>query len=218
MSLAVTPANTCAVVVGIERYDVGDPWNLDGPASDAVRFVDWLCDKQVPGKNILVLLSPLEENRHLGEELTQRGISTQTASHDHIVDALANRLPRLDGELLFLFWGGHGVITSDQKRRLFCANATAANQQVIDLDDLLALLRSKTCSRFKQQIGIIDACANYFEEMRSKVSLAESGFSRGELDRDVKQFVLYGAATGELARNDTIRKTGAFSGSVPQFP
>ncbi|HPE73371.1 MAG TPA: hypothetical protein PK018_14590, partial [Candidatus Competibacter sp.] len=207
----VTPEKTCAVVVGIEQYAVGTPWNLDGPASDAARFVDWLCSKGVPPKNILVLLSPLEDNRKIGDGLTQRGIPTQVASHDHIVDTFANCLPCLDGELLWLFWGGHGVITSDHGRQLFCANATANNQLVFGLDDLLAMLRSKTYARFKHQIGVIDACANYFEEMRSKVSLAESSFSRGEPAGDVRQFVLYGAATGELARNDTIRKTGAFS-------
>ncbi|HRX63230.1 MAG: hypothetical protein KDJ22_11395 [Candidatus Competibacteraceae bacterium] len=207
----VTPEKTCAVVVGIEQYAIGARWNLDGPASDAARFVGWLCSKGVPPGNILVLLSPLEDNRKIGDGLTQRGIRTQVASHDHIVDTLANGLPCLDGELLWLFWGGHGVITSDHQRRLFCANATANNQQIIGLEDLLAMLRSKTCGRFKHQIGVIDACANYFEEMHSKVSLAESSFSRREPAGDVRQFVLYGAATGELARNDTIRKTGAFS-------
>ncbi|TVR65810.1 MAG: hypothetical protein EA420_02410 [Candidatus Competibacteraceae bacterium] len=207
----VTPEKTCAVVVGIEQYAVGAGWNLDGPASDAARFVDWLCSKGVPPGNILVLLSPLEGNRNICDQLTGRGIPTQVASHDCIMNTVANCLPNLDGELLWLFWGGHGVITSDHGRRLFCANATANNPQVFGLEDLLAMLRSKTCARFKHQIGVIDACANYFEEMRSKVSLAESGFSRGEPAGDVRQFVLYGAATGELARNDTIRKTGAFS-------
>ena len=45
------PKKTFAIVVGVEKYDAGEKWNLRGPAADAIRFVHWLQDS-VPLDNI----------------------------------------------------------------------------------------------------------------------------------------------------------------------
>ena len=45
---AVSPQRTCALVVGIERYDADRTWDLDGPANDAARFTSWLLSRGVP--------------------------------------------------------------------------------------------------------------------------------------------------------------------------
>lgn len=42
MSVKATPENTYALVVGIEKYDAGPDWDLDGPTRDASRFCAWL--------------------------------------------------------------------------------------------------------------------------------------------------------------------------------
>lgn len=208
----IDPDKTTAIVVGIERYDYGKSWNLNGPASDAVRFVRWLRERQVPKERILLFLSPLAENENLAQTTD---VVAQPATRDLLQHALAQRLnddPAMAGDLLLLFWGGHGVMEADQTRRLFYANATEQNKLVLDVDSLWQMLRSKDRQhRFKYQIGIIDACANYFAEMRHKLSLADAGFSAGATDATVKQFVLYAAAAGERAKNEDIRRTGAFS-------
>jgi hypothetical protein len=59
----MNPAQSHAVVVGIEKYDIGDAWNLNGPALDAVRFVRWLRTRGVPAENIDLFASPLAENK-----------------------------------------------------------------------------------------------------------------------------------------------------------
>src|SRR6185295_16900928 len=62
--MAVTaPERTFALVVGIERYAMKECRDLDGPAPDACRFVDWLRRHEVPAANIRLFLSPLEANR-----------------------------------------------------------------------------------------------------------------------------------------------------------
>lgn len=203
---------TVAVVVGIEKYAYGSKWNLNGPASDAVRFVRWLRQRDIAPERILLFLSPLDENQALTEPLD---VTVHPATRDVIQDALAQRLnddAALAGDLLWVFWGGHGVMEADQKRRLFFANATDQNKLVLDVDSLWQMLRSKDRKRrFKYQVGMLDVCANYFEEMRHKLSLADAGFSAGETDSAVRQLVMYAAAAGEKAKNEDIRRTGAFS-------
>ena len=62
MTVAADPARTYAFVVGVERYDTGAAWHLDGPAADASRFVSWLLSRGVPASQILLFLSPLAES------------------------------------------------------------------------------------------------------------------------------------------------------------
>ena len=62
MSEALTPQTTHAVIVGIERYSAGASWNLDGPVSDAVRFLEYLGTRGVPAANLRAYLAPLAEN------------------------------------------------------------------------------------------------------------------------------------------------------------
>jgi hypothetical protein len=213
MRIKTEPNKTVAVVVGIERYDIGRRWNLDGPASDAVEFVKWLRQRGVPPGNILLFLSPLEENRRLSQGLD---VDVHPANRDEIQAALSEKLTEASfaADLLYLFWGGHGVMQADRKRYLFCANAAEHNKLVLDLDEILRMLRSRHRPRIKYQIGLIDACANYFEEMRHHLSLSQAGLSVGDPDKQVRQFVLYSAASGERAENKDVRKTGAFSEAV----
>jgi hypothetical protein len=58
----IEPKKTTAIVVGIENYDAGQSWNLNGPANDACQFATGLCDRPVPPENITLLISPLVEN------------------------------------------------------------------------------------------------------------------------------------------------------------
>ena len=63
-----SPEQTHAVVVGIERYEAGDNWDLDGAASSALRIIRWLRERHVPVGNITTLLSPLDKNRSTVEQ------------------------------------------------------------------------------------------------------------------------------------------------------
>jgi len=44
------PQTTHAIIVGIERYTAGSVLDLDGPASDAIRFLQYVHDRGVPAR------------------------------------------------------------------------------------------------------------------------------------------------------------------------
>ncbi len=119
MVVDLNPQQTYALVVGIEKYAAGQAWNLNGPAQDAGRFCGWLLDRQVPKENILLFSSALEESA-----LNQKtnGLEFHPPKRQNIYQTLINELPQKRGNLLFVFWGGHGIITPEGKRCLFYAD------------------------------------------------------------------------------------------------
>ncbi|MBC1238651.1 caspase family protein [Nostoc sp. 2RC] len=202
----VKPERTYALVVGIEKYDTGSHSDLDGPVRDALGFVKWLREQTVPLENILLFLSPLDKNRHLLEEIKS---SVKPANRDEINRAITNTLRQKSGDLLFIFWGGHGIVTTTntESRRLFFANAPLN----LDIDSLLTFLRSDYFeSGFGRQIFFVDACAEDVEDP-GRLPGAES-FSNSALPvRYREQFVVFATKAGGVARNITARQTGLFS-------
>src|SRR6266404_4710789 len=125
------PASTIAIVVGVEKYDAGDNWNLDGPATDALRFTEWLIKQKVPPQNILAFVSPLKAFSFPNE------VKVKSATRQNIDEAIRTTLRPRDEQLLFFFWGGHGAISKDNmSRRLFYTDATAEDKKNLDLNDL----------------------------------------------------------------------------------
>jgi len=219
----ISPDRTVAVVVGIEKYQMGGEWNLDGPARQAVRFINWLRRRGVPSENILRFLSPLESNesycRRALQSLAQQEKAKdlwEPADRDDITKALTERLSQFDADLLFLFWGGHGVMESDQKRYLLFANASLSDKAAISLDEILRSLRAETKHNKSAEYQVIfnDSCANYFEDLGHERSLAALSRTSTAPDRRVKQFVMHAAAAGERADNGDIRPAVNFSNAV----
>jgi hypothetical protein len=203
------PGRTYAVVVGVERYAAGDKWNLNGPAHDARRFATWLHDRGVPADNISLFLAPLEQNQDTlaGEP------AAQDATRALIEQALIDRAPQRQGDLLYLFWGGHGVITAEGTRRLFYADATATNMLNLDLNALMTTMRTDSFARLPRQICIVDTCANFVEGWRAATTLPGSTFPKGQ-PMPPQQFALLAARAGELAKNLNAEQTGLFTREV----
>src|SRR5262245_4887720 len=129
-----SPEKTRAIVVGMETYAVGSGWNLNGPASDAYKFVNWLRTRGVPDGQISLFISALPENQQLVNQIGIPGTNpTQAAITSAITDGLANG----SGDLLIFFCGGHGVVDAKNNRLLFCADASEANLRHISLNSLL---------------------------------------------------------------------------------
>lgn len=205
----INPKDTYAIVVGIEKYDGG--WDLDGPASDACKFVDWLLAKDVLAENIALFLSPLDRNLTL---LNRAEPKPKTAFSHLIYQEFTENLARKNGELLIVKWDGHGVIKADGTRRLFYADANRANMVNFDLNSALTALRSEYFQGFKSQIFIVDSCAEYFELGGADVSLPHQTFPASYPAEGRDQFVLLASRPGELAANLTLKKTGRFSEAV----
>lgn len=199
------PENTFALVVGIEEYQEND-WNVTGPANDAVKFANWLCVRGVPKANIRLCLSSLAE-------IEQTELEIQPATEQNIFDIITNFLSKESGDLLYIFWAGHGLITSERTRRLLCAEATIKSWQNIDFNSLLLCL-SSDAFEIRNHICIVDACANYVpESQRRPTNLGGRIFSSGKPRVDSQQFVLLATRQGEKADVDG-GKTGYFSQAV----
>ncbi|MBN3927396.1 ATP-binding protein, partial [Nostoc sp. NMS4] len=212
MQLIAKPDRTFGLIVGIEKYH--EPaWNVTGggPADDALKFAHWLHRRGVPKENIRLCLSALVENQQL---IGECGLNVESATEQNIFDIVTNFLSPKSGDLLYIFWAGHGLITSERERRLFCADTNKENWQNLDLNSLLVLLGSDKF-QIRNHICIIDACANYVLELNGRpTNLGGKAFLSGRPKQDSQQFVLLATREGEKAKVNSENKTGYFSQAV----
>ncbi|MEH1929674.1 tetratricopeptide repeat protein, partial [Nostoc sp.] len=206
------PERTFGLIVGIEKYHE-TAWNVPGggPADDALKFAHWLHLHGVPKENIRLCLSALEENHQL---IGECGLTVELATEQNISDIVTNFLSPKSGDLLYIFWAGHGLITSERERRLLCADANKQNWQNLELNSLLVLLSSNKF-QIRNHICIIDACANYLLESKGRpTNLGGKVFLSGQPRTDSQQFVLLATREGETAKVNSENKTGYFSQAV----
>jgi hypothetical protein len=178
MTLIAEPKKTYALVVGIERYQETS-WNVPGggPVNDALKFANWLGQRNVPKDNIRLCLSPFEENR---QAVNDSGFAYTEATEQNLSDLIENELSQKTGDLLYIFWAGHGLLTSERNRKLICTDATKQSWRNLDLNSLLLLLKSDRC-QIRQHICLIDACANYLLESHGRpTNLRGKEFSSGQ--------------------------------------
>jgi hypothetical protein len=201
MPREVAADRTFALVVGIEKYDLGSDWDLVGPSGAAGRFAKWLLDCGVRPDHIFLFLSTQQRTGNaqtppvpVDSRLTSRE-ATENQLHEFIVEDLASR----DGDLLIVYWAGHGVIADavGGNRRLFYADATPAHKRNLDLQSLLQFMRTGGFQT-PQQVCIIDACANRVgaEGVASRTFPFNKESTSGR-----RQFVLLATQPGQYARN-----------------
>jgi hypothetical protein len=205
----VKPSETYAIVVGIEKYSISEKWNLNGPAIDAAKFVAWLRKRGVPADHIKFFADPLEENKN-AEELLSLDVPCKPANGEGIVELFASKFMERRGDVLFLFWGGHGVMSAGA-HHLFLANVKERYLVTFKVETLLELLRSTSVPSFSKQVVLIDACANYFELQQSPTSLVDASVPPGVPRAAISQFVIFAAGRGERAKNLGALRMGQFS-------
>jgi hypothetical protein len=188
--------NTWAIVVGIETYGVGPRWDLEGPANDARRFTQWLEARGVPRQQILRFLSPLSG---LAADETP-------ASREAIIKALTFSLADARGDVLFVFWAGHGMVTADERRRLFFADTTQAHMVSLDFDDLLNFMRSSRFADFQHQYYFVESSAQFTDVLETIRVPRETLYAAGTPLRNVEQWAMFAATPGE-----DIAQQGLFS-------
>lgn len=202
-------AETHAFVVGIEQYDAGPNWNLNGPAGDAVRFLDYLRKRGVPKQNLNAYLAPLPANAELEQRARSLAATVGQPSQAVIDNLVEKMLPPLKASLLLFFWAGHGLITLDDQRRLYTADATPETKRNLDLNEFMAVLRSDRYPHLLHQAIIVDACANYIPNPAA--NLAHHTYAAGAGMPDKEQFAIYAASPGEYAKNLTAERSGLLS-------
>lgn len=200
------PDQTYAFVVGIDKYDAGDAWGLHGPAEDARSFASWLLNEGVPPGNIQLYISPLDQNSAVA------GLVSQPATRDNIYRGLTVGLRDVAGQLLYFFWAGHGMMSTENARRLLYADATQETKLNLDFNSLLSSLRTTYFQGFPQQVFLVDACANYVPDLGVKQSLPVELFPYGQQPLKPRdQFVLFAATAGDVANNADNLNAGLFS-------
>ncbi|HBL29163.1 MAG TPA: hypothetical protein DD490_20220 [Acidobacteria bacterium] len=183
---------------------------MNGPAVDARLFADWLRSRHVPEEQVKLLLA-LDKKDPLKKGLLAGSPRALPASRNGVRRAL-NWLHAQSGDLLILFWGGHGILGDEKNRRLFYPDATTDDKQNLDLDDLLASLRTSYFAGFPLQICVIDACANHVEDIQTAGKLPKDTLSSGgPLSPEPGQFVLLAGRAGEVVTNLEKEGRGLFS-------
>ncbi len=212
MEVIAKPEQTFGLVVGIAQYQHSS-WNVKSGATveDAIKFAHWLLERGVPPENIKLCLSPVEENQQF---LKSCRLDVEKADLQTIEQIITNVLSQKSGDLLYIFWAGHGLLTSERERRLFCADMTQQNWQNIDLNSWLLLFSSESF-QIRNHIFIVDACANYILETNGRpTNLGGKTFSSGKPRTNSQQFVLLATREGEKAKVNAQEKTGYFSQAV----
>ncbi|MFB7325628.1 caspase family protein [Streptomyces sp. NPDC056190] len=199
----VDPARVHALIVGVETYAAGHQWDLPGPARDALAFHRLLLAAGVPEANLRLHLAPLPPFRP--------GTAFAPADHAILRSALVNELPPAGGDVLWVWWGGHGVLDRAGHLRLFCADATTADKLGVDLESALARYSSDAVPGFAEQLWIVDACETFEEALAFREQLPAMSLPSGRRTLTHRQTVLRAAGRGRTAVNDPARATGLFS-------
>ncbi|MET9736264.1 hypothetical protein ABZZ79_38275 [Streptomyces sp. NPDC006458] len=209
------PARVHAVVVGVERYPRHPGWDLPGAVDDALRFHRWLRKGGVPEANIQLLLAPDEESRARLDALAAAGEVTwrPTWARDALMDAFTTGLEGRSGDLLYVFWGSHGVLGQGDRRLLLCPDASPKDKRCVDTANLMEYLQRDDLAGFGQQVLLFDTCATFLEHHNQPTGPAVADFPTVRR-RPVEQFALCAATAGQVAENDAALRSGVFSGAV----
>ncbi|MFF7733651.1 caspase family protein [Streptomyces sp. NPDC007984] len=199
----VDPARVHALIVGIEAYEAGDAWRLSGPARDAVRFRRLLRDAGVPESHLRLHLAPLPSY--------DPRVPYERADRATLRRVLVRELSLAEGEVLWVWWGGHGVLDRAGRLRLFCADAGVADKVGIDLDSALARFSGDAVPGLREQMWIVDACETFEEDLGFQEALPADALPVGRPGHAHRQTVLRAAGRGRVAANDPVRATGLFS-------
>jgi hypothetical protein len=201
--VTVDPARVHALIVGVEAYDAGSGWDLPGPARDAVAFHRLLRAAGVPEAQLRLHLAPLSP--YVPE------VPYEPADHATLRRVLVRELSSAQGDILWVWWGGHGVLDRSGHLRLFCADATTADKLGIDLDSALERYAGDAVPAFAEQLWIVDACETFEETLAFREPLPPDALPVGRRNLAHQQTLLRAAGRGRAAANDPARATGLFS-------
>jgi hypothetical protein len=156
---SASPEHTHAVIIGIEKYDEGEAFNLDGPINDALAIHDWLSGRGVPEGQIHLHVSALSRNQ---SRLQGAGGNPQDATEQALRKTLLQLrdLPACQAELLIIYWAGHGV-SHDGRDYLLLSTATKKDIACYTVENIRASFASADCLGFPQQIFFFDACRSF---------------------------------------------------------
>jgi hypothetical protein len=203
---AAKPEHTHALIVGIERYAAGPQWDLNGPLNDALAIQKWLIGSGVPAGQIHLHISALEANQ---AKLNDLKVGHQEATDQALRKTIERlkKIPVAQAELLFLFWAGHGLISSEHQS-LLLAHATDLDMACYRVDNLRTNFANDGCPGFAHQIFLFDTCRSFHRrpeapppglELPSGATITKS------------QFLFFASQEGQAATNLGQEQCGLFT-------
>ncbi|MBF9071911.1 VMAP-C domain-containing protein [Streptacidiphilus fuscans] len=204
----IDPRRVFALVVGIESYGISDKWDLPGAARDAQRVADWLTRSAgVPDEQVHLLLAPL--SRGYQEMPTSQYLSP---TQHHVERILFKELPSCDGDLLWIYWAGHGYLDSAHQMLLPYSDATSDWTAHLNLEAALRWWKgvSSISARFRRLIAIGDAC-RVGARFATKLTFGDQDYGAQPPDPRRRQFTLFASHAGEVAQNLADRGAGQFT-------
>ncbi|WP_406864191.1 hypothetical protein ABZO31_28630 [Streptomyces sp. HUAS MG47] len=213
------PERTFAFVAGVEQYAISPGWNLRGAARDALRFAGWLTGPAgVPPGNVRLLLSPLQPDAldwSATDGLRALHRTVRPATEENVKNALQVELPSCDGDLLWIFWAGHGFLGANREMLLPCADAHEGQIRHLNLESMLGWWRTDRVKghRFPLQAALVDAC-RVDAGRDGRLNFGGNDYGGGTTQVGRRQFRLYAARPGETAKNDAERAAGQFTDAL----
>lgn len=163
-------ARTTALVVGIDHYRANELKDVRGPVTEAIEVTKYLVTVAgVPAGNIYLFLEPGE-----GEPLPAgipAGVQQGEASEELLMLFLQEKLTTLEGDVLLVYWAGHGAQVGNE-RILFLEGRGTNYTQSISLEDLIDRLSLSEDVRFKEVVFLVDACANLLTNLQQERNAA----------------------------------------------
>ena len=138
-------------------------------------------------------------------------VKVTLADHAGVDGALRRTLKSVRGDLLVVFWGGHGAVDQERQQRLFLADATIDDRKNVSLERLLLFLRSSYFEDLPEQLVCVDACASRFDDRSSEMRLPTEEYPDGKDVPGRKQVLLRAATRGQVALESKRQKKGLFS-------
>ncbi|MGP3973878.1 VMAP-C domain-containing protein [Streptomyces sp. 8N114] len=207
---ALDPKRVHALVVGIESYDISPHWDLPGAGRDALRVAAWLTDTAgVPASQVRLLLSPRQDCT------TTSAHPYQAATQENVERTLFTELSACEGDLLWIYWAGHGFLDASDRLLLPYQNATASLTRHLNLTSALHWLRSDrlAAGHFHRQVALGDTC-RVDSALARGLNFGSVSYGGGRTLPDRRQFTLYASRPGEVAQNMTDRAAGRFTDTL----
>ncbi|MSV28254.1 MAG: hypothetical protein EXQ52_05850 [Bryobacterales bacterium] len=164
------PQRTFAMVVAVNQCDAGNAWDLPESRLDALRFVTWLRDKQIPAGNISLFSGERKKPEWVSD---LGGVPWARADSQNIRDRLWS-YQKVEGDLLLIYWSGHGAFDGHTRdRRVMVSSMAPDRWDNLSLRALEDLLESGAFPKLRESVLFVDACSAASDGLRTPIDLPD---------------------------------------------
>jgi len=205
-------SSVSVLVVGLERYGLPAGWDLPGAGLQAVRFVEWAIGQGVDPARVRLGCTWVDQaaGANAVEGLGVRLVEVGNQSLVGIIDDLMQE----GGDLLLVYWCGHGVAGTQLERRLLTADATEHDLANRFVADIQARFQSDLGAGFARQVFIIDACANLLEHHEGEQRALPSNRMQPLGVRTARQDFYFSTDIGQYATFDQASGSAVYSTAI----